>query len=488
MTTSQLDYYQVLGLEPDATQEALKRRYRELARRYHPDINPSPDAAQKIKAINEAYHVLGDVDLRSTYDANRAFQSRSTPGPEAGGAAAASQGAPFAYPSDSNSNFNSGFNSNSSRSGADAPNQNGFGASARRPAQERSHVEHTFDGFGRVDPRADSGRAGASAGASPGADPNFRFPYGAGHTGGPAVSAEETRRAAARRRVENSAAEAKQLLDEAELEYINRQFAEAEELCRKVIALDRRNAVAYSLLGDACRKLGNTEAAIQAYSMAIQLNPRNTEVQANLDRLMGIERTVASGPKMARRRSGARPLLARVGRELVVNVVGGLAFAAVVSALLLLYRYPGTVWELDFSLNLLGVSIICGLGSGIAVATHGRMRPQSRELLMRSDSYSLIPFRGVLALLSMIWFGVSFIAYMLVAAAHKRLSHSVLRAYALTLILIVAVVALYHPYENGVRMGYSVLVAAFAGNLLFPAVMLGWHWGDRVRFRSYRDW
>ncbi len=70
MTFSQVpDYYALLGVQRNADADTIKRRYRELARRYHPDINPGQDAQQKIKAVNEAYHVLGDAERRALYDA-----------------------------------------------------------------------------------------------------------------------------------------------------------------------------------------------------------------------------------------------------------------------------------------------------------------------------------------------------------------------------------------------------------------------------------
>ncbi len=76
MPTPLPDYYAIMDLKPAATQAEIKQRYRELARRYHPDVNSSPDAAQKIKIVNEAHRVLGDPDRRSQYDAERILNPR----------------------------------------------------------------------------------------------------------------------------------------------------------------------------------------------------------------------------------------------------------------------------------------------------------------------------------------------------------------------------------------------------------------------------
>ena len=63
------DYYQVLGVAKAATDEEIKRAYRKLARKHHPDLNPGDKAAEaKFKDINEANEVLGDADKRRKYD------------------------------------------------------------------------------------------------------------------------------------------------------------------------------------------------------------------------------------------------------------------------------------------------------------------------------------------------------------------------------------------------------------------------------------
>ena len=65
---SNRDYYDILGIERNASDDEVKTAFRKLARQYHPDVNTEADAEEKFKEINEAYGVLSDKDKRARYD------------------------------------------------------------------------------------------------------------------------------------------------------------------------------------------------------------------------------------------------------------------------------------------------------------------------------------------------------------------------------------------------------------------------------------
>src|SRR2546427_10176413 len=68
-TTKKRDYYEVLSVGRNASDEEIKRAYRKLAVKYHPDKNPDdPHAEEKFKELGEAYDVLMDADKRAAYD------------------------------------------------------------------------------------------------------------------------------------------------------------------------------------------------------------------------------------------------------------------------------------------------------------------------------------------------------------------------------------------------------------------------------------
>ncbi|MGC3980052.1 MAG: DnaJ C-terminal domain-containing protein [Steroidobacteraceae bacterium] len=62
------DYYESLGVKRDASAEEIKKAFRKLARKYHPDVSKEPDAEARMKEVNEAYAVLSDAEKRAAYD------------------------------------------------------------------------------------------------------------------------------------------------------------------------------------------------------------------------------------------------------------------------------------------------------------------------------------------------------------------------------------------------------------------------------------
>ena len=63
------DYYEVLGLDKSADEASIKKAYRSLAKKYHPDMNPGDKEAEaKFKEVNEAYDVLSDAEKKAKYE------------------------------------------------------------------------------------------------------------------------------------------------------------------------------------------------------------------------------------------------------------------------------------------------------------------------------------------------------------------------------------------------------------------------------------
>src|SRR3990172_9438751 len=85
--TAKRDYYEVLGVQRGASEAELKKAFRKLARKYHPDVNPGDKSSeQKFKELNEAYEVLSDAKKKQQYDqfGHAAFEQGYGAGPGAG--------------------------------------------------------------------------------------------------------------------------------------------------------------------------------------------------------------------------------------------------------------------------------------------------------------------------------------------------------------------------------------------------------------------
>ncbi|KAJ3133843.1 hypothetical protein HDU90_005451 [Geranomyces variabilis] len=75
-TSETVDYYAVLGVKQDATEDAIRQAYIKQSLQYHPDRNPAVDATKKFQEVAQAYFVLSDTDRRKAYDRSRKDRTR----------------------------------------------------------------------------------------------------------------------------------------------------------------------------------------------------------------------------------------------------------------------------------------------------------------------------------------------------------------------------------------------------------------------------
>src|SRR5258708_31774088 len=115
-STSKKDYYELLGVKKSASAEDIRKAFRKLARKYHPDVNPDKAAEEKFKAISEANDVLSDPKKRKIYDQIGYYSDNIDPATadayarSGASAAAGSSGFPGAQPGASGQGFDfSGF-------------------------------------------------------------------------------------------------------------------------------------------------------------------------------------------------------------------------------------------------------------------------------------------------------------------------------------------------------------------------------------------
>lgn len=379
------NHYEVLGLPETASQDEVKRRFRELARRWHPDVARTPDAAEKFKTISEAYRVLGDPNARAQYDAELKLQAMRTAG------------------------------------------------ASRAPGTSRR--------------RASSEPAGP----------------------GPAPGRSETTSASQRAASEIRTVVVR-LLRDADRAMQRMQLYEAEQLCRAILRLDRRNATAHEILGDICSMRGRTEAALAHYTMAVQLDPRNTRLRQKFERAAASESPIHTS-KNVRSRGVASPAAQALAMMLGVGAIG--AMIAIAGAYAPAPSSGSWVpWEwtpwLMFSLPTAGAV------AGWTASYAGILRPARTELLVTTSSRqgrSVVPMGVILVILSVACFWLAAVLYAVVAATQEALSRSILLAFAVSA-CVVAMFAGVAPDSSGPILG-------FGGNMVFPAFVAGWALADR---------
>ena len=165
------DYYAILGVSKTASADDIKRSFRKLARKYHPDVNPNNKKAEaKFKEVSEAYEVLSDKDKRKKYDQFGQYWQQAGRAGGAPGGYSGSAGAPGGFDFGAYGSFDDFINELLGRmGGGGGGSSSGFGNAGRyqqRPGSAGFNTGGFGNGFGFDNRAAGTGSARTSAGRS----------------------------------------------------------------------------------------------------------------------------------------------------------------------------------------------------------------------------------------------------------------------------------------------------------------------------------
>jgi curved DNA-binding protein CbpA len=408
--------YEILNLPRTATQEEIKKRYRELARQLHPDVNQTnPAAARQFSQVSQAYKQVSDPDSRKVHDSELILREQRS----------RQAAAKYATP---------------------AP--------------------------------------GASRQAATGR------PVG---TGSAASNTSESAR----------------LTGEARSAFLRDRPVEARALAEQAIRLNRRNADAWEVLGDVYRRQGRSEDAVNAYSMSLQINPRNPSVMHRLERMAqaagpgsyarpggpgassAAPGTVAGG--YSRADDGAfRAASGRMSRlddpekkplRLLLTWVAG--YGGVFLAILYAAMFPGDApngsvpilqWVSHWNATITTVLGICGFLLGATMTMSGAIRRIDDELILSGVAArggSFLPLGLLMIVVSVVNFYAAAALYAIVTALQESFTTSMMRVFGAVTGVVVLLAVIYQPDH--------VQVLIFGGNVVFISFVIGWLLGDFFR-------
>lgn len=424
-------HYETLGLTPEATAEDVKRRFRELARQHHPDLNPGkPEIHALFVRINQAHETLSDPDARAAYDLHLRDRARRLA--EQRAAAAAGHGAAWA-----------GNAGGASRGTGSAP-PGGHAAGARAASGGRP--------------------AGAGAVRDPGAQREL----------------EERRRRAMR------------LMDAARVAYSRGNLREANRLARESLQAVRSGS-AHEMLGDIYARHQRLDKAIEHYTVAAQLSPQPAAGRI-ISKLESVSRRQAvraraqpgrpapgRAPGPSRAATPAQQALAqfqRLAHRGAVTAVG----AGLVTSLVARWEYLGARpiqgnWPVVEQLpaGLLLAMAASGFTTGMALAAAGWVRRFADEMVVfAGEPPRVLPLGLVMALFGMVFMPMAFAAYVGIAYYQGLFSGSIAAVFGLaaTLAATFAAAAPVDAYWHALLAG---------GNLIFVTMLAGWYLGELFR-------
>jgi tetratricopeptide (TPR) repeat protein len=424
--------YEVLDIPRSATQDEIKKRYRELARKLHPDVNQdNPSASRQFSAVTQAYKTLSDLDSRRLYDAELTLKDQRAKQ----AAARAAQSA--------------------------APPQ-----AAHAAAQNRA--------------RPASGS--------------------------------------------NNLADSARLTGDARSAFLRDRPVEARTLAEQAIRLNGRNADAWEVLGDVFRRQGRNEEAMNAYSMSLQINPRNPSVMQRLERMAkaagpatpagynsrpsprpgapagsvrsggaGGNPYTGAGSGYGQRPTGypasAQGRYARLQdpdkrplRQILINLVG---YGCVMMLIFYAAIYPGDAplsfipflaWVSHWNATIVTLLGLCGLITGATMTISGAIRRIDDELILAGVSGgggSFLPLGLLLIVLSVLNFYVAALVYAAVTAIQESFTKSMVRVFCAVFAVTALLSATYTPSH--------LQVFLFGGNVVFITFVIGWLLGDFFR-------
>ena len=365
------DYYGVLGVTPEAGFDEIRKRYRELVRRYHPDARRGVGSDKQFVRIATAYRVLSDPDRRRQYD-------------------------------------------------------------------------------------LETGRGGTQSSVPHGDTPHSQAR--ASHWSG----SEET-------------------LRRAERALAGGALHEARTLAEQVLSYDKRNGHAHALIGDIYRSQGRIDEAISMYTIAVQLDPKNTRVSDNLYRLLRIaksrERDYRVDPKVRAEREkqtqGEQVLAAIL--VLVVSLVPPFFTDLTMGSKVLGGFAPVSTW----TEGLVAVMVVESFLVGLLLALVGVFRRLDDELLYER-AFGAPRRSGASAGLYMVVLGALFFyasvaAYVVIGIVQDSFSRSLTVLYAAAFMLTAALAINFHVL-GGMRQ-----VMLWGGNVVFLCMLIGWLVGEIFR-------
>jgi tetratricopeptide (TPR) repeat protein len=370
-----------------ATPEQIRKRYRELVRRYHPDVNPAPDAKERFLRIQEAYQVLSNAERRRHYDALLRLQAQSA---------------------------------------------------SPRPSRPPSQ------------PSSGSAWAGGKT-AQSSASGGTRHPSSS-------TAQDEVRRA----------------IYEAERAFLQGRLRDALHWARQATRLHPRHPQGYIIMGDVYRMQGHIDAALNAYTYALQLDPNNLDLQRKFDRLAGMAR--ASSPSTMPIRSVHLPVL-RLPPEWKLYAAQSLGWGTVLILIALSATVPGEANALfrllpmvsAWSLNLVIYLGLAGLLTGFLLSVSRWVSPLEDALPWRRYG-ARFSLGGLLVLIGSLCFPLAALLYTLYGLLHGGLNASISRTFSVVGVLTL-LFGLAYPHD-------TLQTLLFGGNLLFLAHLGGWYLGD----------